>query len=304
MSGGAGAAERARAAAPGNLTTLALTEPWEGVLVEPEGGSDRAVLVLGGSGGEIAGERCRLLAAEGLAALSVRWFGGPGQPPGICEVGLETFTAAVDLLTGRGARRVSVLGESKGAEAALLLAVHDPRVAAVVALSPTSVVWANLGPGTDGRAYPFRSSWRHGGTPLAFTPYDTAYLPQPGGPGPAAFRALYEHSARTFAARAAAAAIPVERTAARVVLVAGGADAMWPSLTYAGELQRRLRAHGREATVVGAPRAGHHPLLPGEPALAGEPLYALGGDPASDAALGAAAWPHILSAVRGTEPIT
>ncbi|WP_406135670.1 acyl-CoA thioester hydrolase/BAAT C-terminal domain-containing protein [Streptomyces sp. NBC_01089] len=283
------------------ITTQSITEPWEGVLTEPAGSSGRAVLVLGGSGGEIADERCRLLAAEGLTALSVRWFGGPGQPPGICEIPLETFTAAVDLLCARGARRVGVLGESKGAEAALLLAVHDPRVAAVVAIAPTSVVWANLGAGADGRSYPFRSSWSHHGVPLPFTPYDAAHLPRQDGTGPVGFRALYEHSARTFAAQAAAAAIPVERTPARVVLVAGGADAMWPSLEYAYELQRRIRKSGGEVTVVSDPGAGHHPLLPGEPELAGEPVYAIGGGPGPDAALGAAAWPHILSALNGAK---
>ncbi|WP_307865283.1 acyl-CoA thioester hydrolase/BAAT C-terminal domain-containing protein [Streptomyces montanisoli] len=279
------------------MTVRHLSDPWEGVLAEPEEGADRAVLVLGGSGGEIAGERCSLLAAAGLTALSVRWFGGPGQPPGICEVALETFSAAVDLLLRRGARQVGVLGESKGAEAALLLAVHDARVAAVVAISPTSLVWANLGPGADGRSHPPRSSWLHRGAALPFTPYDAAYLPQPPGTGPARLRELYEHSARTYPGRAAEAAIAVERTTARLVLVAGGADAMWPSLPYARELEERVRRGGGTAVVVTDPGAGHHPLLPGEAPLGAAPLYALGGDPRSDAALGAAAWPHILSAL-------
>jgi S-formylglutathione hydrolase FrmB len=51
----------------------------------------------------------------------------------------------VDLLVDAGASRVVVVGVSKGAEGALHLAVVDDRVDGVVALSPSSVSWANLG---------------------------------------------------------------------------------------------------------------------------------------------------------------
>ncbi len=105
-----------------------------------------AVLVLSGSSGRIERERARLLARSGAAALTFRWFGGIGQPPGVCEVPLETFLPALDQLADLS-DRVVVLGVSKSAEAALLLAARDSRIAAVVGLSPTSMVWANVGPG-------------------------------------------------------------------------------------------------------------------------------------------------------------
>jgi len=35
-----------------------------------------------------------LFAAQGCTALALRWFGGVDQVPGICEIPLETFTAA------------------------------------------------------------------------------------------------------------------------------------------------------------------------------------------------------------------
>ncbi|MFB7217427.1 hypothetical protein [Streptomyces sp. NPDC056227] len=107
----------------------------EGFLAAPARGGDTGVLVLAGSSGRIEDERCRILAREGLTALSVRWFGGAGQPPGICEVPLETFVSATGLLRSRGARRIGVLGTSKGAEAALDLSVLHPGTDAVVALS-------------------------------------------------------------------------------------------------------------------------------------------------------------------------
>jgi hypothetical protein len=94
--------------------------------------------------------RAGLFAVRGATAIALRWFGGDGQVPGICEVPLETFGPATDRLVEAGCDRIAYVGTSKGAEAALLLACFDPRIDAFVAFSPTSVVWANLGPGRDG----------------------------------------------------------------------------------------------------------------------------------------------------------
>jgi hypothetical protein len=63
------------------------------------------VLVLGGSSGRVEAGRCALLSAHGMTAMSIRWFGGPGQPPGICEVPLETFVSALDQLAATGVSR-------------------------------------------------------------------------------------------------------------------------------------------------------------------------------------------------------
>ncbi|MEU0572253.1 hypothetical protein ABZ297_43575 [Nonomuraea sp. NPDC005983] len=152
--------------------------PWQGFLAEPRDGGRSGVLVLSGSSGRIERERCRVLAAQGVTALSIRWFGGPGQAPGICEIPLETFTAAIDLLRERGLRRISALGLSKGAEAVLLLATLDQRLDAVIAISPTSVAWANVGAGLDGVTRPQRSSWTWRGVPVPYVAYDEGGMPE------------------------------------------------------------------------------------------------------------------------------
>ncbi|TYB66745.1 acyl-CoA thioesterase [Nonomuraea sp. PA05] len=270
-----------------------LTEPWEGVLIDAGPGTRTGVLVLAGSSGRVDRERARLLAGQGVTALAIRWFGGPGQPPGICEVPLETFVSAVDLLEAAGVRRICLLGASKGAEAALLTAVRDPRVDAVVAMSPTSVVWGNVGPGRDGRERPYRSSWTWKGQPLPFVPYDDWAAAEPTG-GPVAIRGWYERSERTFAGLMADAAIPVEAARAELLLVAGGGDAMWPSLPFAERLAARRRAAGRQVRLISGGEAGHRLRLPGEGPAPASPRFRHGGDEAADARLGQAAWPHIL----------
>ncbi|MEU7071361.1 acyl-CoA thioester hydrolase/BAAT C-terminal domain-containing protein [Streptomyces narbonensis] len=283
------------------LTERELTDPWEGLLVAPAAGTDVGVLVLAGSSGRIERERARLLAAQGVAALAIRWFGGSGQSPGICEVPLETFTAAVDLLRASGAGpRIGILGASKGAEAALLTAVRDPRVDVVIALSPTSQVWCNVGPGHDGEGQPYRSSWTWREQSLPFVPMDDSWTAAPPSDGPLAIRGWYELSERTFARLAVSAEIPVETARAELLLVAGGDDAMWPSLPFAERLAERRRSAGAAVRLITRHDAGHRPRLPGEGRATPSPRFRYGGTPEADALLGAAAWPHILEALGCT----
>jgi uncharacterized protein len=225
--------------------------------------------------------------------VALRWFGGEGQPPGICEVPLETFGSAVDWLEAKGARRIGIVAVSKGAEGALLFACRDPRVRAVVAISPSSVAWANVGPGLDGRSFPYRSSWTWQDRPLPFVPYEESW--EPDTEEPIAYRSLYERSLLAFPEARATAAIPAEKCEADILLVAGGDDAVWPSVEFAEELARRRRQAGLPARVVAEPQAGHRPVLPGEPPPQPSTSLAHGGDVAADARLGRAAWPHILA---------
>ncbi|MER7727769.1 acyl-CoA thioester hydrolase/BAAT C-terminal domain-containing protein [Streptomyces sp. NPDC096323] len=278
-------------------------DAWTGFLAAPVHGSGVGVLVLSGSSGRVEEARCRLLAREGMTALSVRWFGGPGQPPGICEVPLETLVSAVEWLRTAGARRIGVLGTSKGAEAALHLAGLHEGVHAVVALSPTSVTWANVGPGRDGSLHPHRSSWTWRDKPLPFLPYDSTWTPAEPEGGPVSILRWYEQSLLAFADRVPAAAVPVGG-AGDLVLVAGGADLMWPSLRFAGELAARRRAAGLPVRLITRADAGHRPRLPGEGPAAPSGRFRYGGSPAADAALGADAWPHLLDALRGAGRVT
>ncbi|MER7134791.1 acyl-CoA thioester hydrolase/BAAT C-terminal domain-containing protein, partial [Streptosporangium saharense] len=64
-----------------------------------------------------------------------------------------------------------------------------------------------------------------------------------------------ERSRASFAEAAEGAAIPVERMAGDLLLVAGADDRMWPSLSYAEELAARRAAAGRPARVVSHPDA-------------------------------------------------
>ncbi len=178
-----------------------------------------------------------------------------------------------------------------GAEAALLTAVHDNRVKAVVAISPSHVVWGNIGPGWDGQVWPQRSSWTLGGTALLFVASDPYWRRQMRD-GMISYRSLFEQSLRRFAPEADAATIPVEQISADVLLVAGGDDALWPSEASARAIVARRAESSKATSLVVNPNAGHRVLLPGENKPRSS-LHAHGGSDEADAALGRAAWGEI-----------
>ena len=269
-----------------------LTGRCDGIAYRPASKAQVGVLVLAGSSGRIEDRRCRLLADKGALAVSIRWFGGPGQPPGICEIPLETFGEVIDAMIAEGVQRVGVLGLSKGAEAALLLSTVDPRVDAVVAVSPSAYVWANIGPCSDGRLRPQRSSWTWKGKPIPFVPYDDRWVEPT--TKPVAYRPLYEQSLAAFAQKVEQASIPIETAAAQLLLIAGEDDQLWPSADFARVLERRRRSAGRQVTSVIDVDAGHRPIFPGEdpPPGSSERLY--GGTAEADEDLGRHAWPEVL----------
>jgi hypothetical protein len=238
-------------------------------------------------------DRARLLAEHGAHAMAVRWFGGDGQAPGVCEIPLEVFTRALDRLSEEPVERLAVIGLSKGAEAATLLACVDDRVDLTVAMSPTSVVWANVGPGLDGRTTPYRSSWTWRGEPLPFVTYDESWQPEEDGE-PIAYRSLYEVSMSRDVDEAEAAAIPVEEIRGDLVLGAGEQDLLWPSNEFARAMAARRLDAERQVEVLFNETAGHSPLFPGQPPVAPSSHIKRGGTIEGDRELGAEIWTALV----------
>jgi dienelactone hydrolase len=270
------------------LVEATLSGELQGCLVKPETPNGWGVVVLAGSSGRTDVARARLFAAVGFVALALRWFGGEGQPPGICEIPLEIFFLATNRLLQEGVERIAYIGTSKGAEAALVVATLDPRIDLVMAISPTSVVWANSGVGRDGLAWPLRSSWTYRGEPLPFVRYDLSarIVMVDGLPS---FRSYTEQSLITFAGDIEAATIQIEDARADIILAAGSADALWPSDVFAHALAKRRKDVGRSVDLLIHPNAGHRVPLPEENRVSSTQI-AHGGDDLADAELGKWAW--------------
>jgi hypothetical protein len=188
--------------------------------------------------------------------------------------------------------RIAILGTSKGAEAALLVAARDPRVRAVVAYAPSSVAWSCI------CSTPAHASWSVGGAAVTSIPpgRDPGVVAASGEPQRPAVHYRYRLRDPVVAERAA---IPVERINGPIMLVAGGADELWPSAEMARQIrERRARAaHRAGDTTLVYPDAGHRigkSYLPaGSTRVAGGRLET-GGTPRANAAAQADAWPRVL----------
>lgn len=261
----------------------------EGVLVIPEKHCGTGVLTIGGSSGRVDDDRARLLATHGALAMSIRWFGGPGQPSGPRLVPLETFTDALDRLAP-DCDRLVISGMSFGAEAALLVASMDERVDGCIGFAPSPYAWSFIDPDESQVSH-----WTYGGQAVPAIPFDTRWEPDT---DPPAFVGMYRQSLRTAPSETvAAAAIPVERIR-ELLLVAGGDDQVWPSTDFAERIVARRREHGLDTAYVSLPNAGHRTLLPGEkPVTAGQSMRR-GGSEATNRELGRPAWPHVRATLR------
>ncbi len=105
-------------------------------------GKRPGILFLGGSEGGLSSGVTRMakdLQSRGYSVLHVSYFGAPGQPPILSLIPLETFDRALAWLKAQpdvDPARIAVVGGSKGAEAALIVAARHPELRAVVAGMP------------------------------------------------------------------------------------------------------------------------------------------------------------------------
>ena len=100
---------------------------------------------------------------------------------------------------------------------------------------------------------------------------------------------------RALHRRVEAARIPVERITARLALIAGGDDEVWPSTWFVDQIVSTRREHDLDTAVVSVDAAGHSPVFPGTRPAPPSPHLRRGGTPDADRELGERAWPVILA---------
>lgn len=210
----------------------------QGLVARFYGPPDRSprttVLLLAGSGGGFPEHAPpRDLALSGYRVLSLayarNWQGQPPEltRPRILDVPLEYLFTALDWLKTRPDVRpdaIALMGESRGAELALLVASHRPDVAGVVAFSPSGLRWGAVRGGgaawtLNGIALPWAQGTYHRSEPLR------EFTDVLDGPPPSV----------------AAATIEVERIRGPILLVSSTADQVWPSARMATDIERRLK---------------------------------------------------------------
>lgn len=208
-----------------------------------EGGKRPLIVGLGGSegGNAWASARWKLqrerFLDQGYALLALGYFGTANSPAKLDRISLQGVHAAIMRAAQDprvDGRCIALIGGSRGAELALLLASHYPEIKAVVAIMPGSAVFPAL---TDAMTTPGFSLHDQ---PLPFVPMTWGATPDLliGN-----LRGAFETIMRDEAAMARA-AIAVENINGPVYFVSAAQDEMWPSKEMGDAMMQRLETHG------------------------------------------------------------
>jgi dienelactone hydrolase len=207
----------------------------------------RGVILLGGSEGGFPGPEGAMLASRGFVVLALAYFGAEGLPASLQRIPIEYFGRAIDglqALPGVERGGITLVGTSRGSEAALMAGAAYSGVNGVAAISPSNVRWE----GTTARKLPGGPAWTFRGQALPYVPFhfDAGFAGRylwggvTGHPLP--LRAMFVESLGRAGTEGAQ--IAVEEIHGPVLLASGGDDRTWPSGWMSDQAIGRLRRLG------------------------------------------------------------
>ena len=204
------------------------------------GHSQPLVVGLGGSEGGNAWTSDRWKATrdqfinKGYAFLAIGYFGAKGTPEELDRISIEAVHQAIIDASKNpkvDGKRIALVGGSKGAELALLMASHYHDINCVIALVPGHCSFPALTFGAS------TSSW-------TFKGEEVPYVPMPWAAVPSAIkhdlRSAFEIMLEDKAA-VEKALIKVENINGAILLLSAKKDEMWPSTEMSNEIVLRLK---------------------------------------------------------------
>jgi dienelactone hydrolase len=270
-----------------------------------EGGPFPGVIILGGSEGGLNEWYARAFASNGFAALTLAYFRYPNLPDELIEIPLEYFDRAADWMknhTKVKTGHLGLLGGSKGAELALLVASKNKSFQAVVALTPAAHAWEGHTMKFFSPDYQPTSSWSIGGKPIPYISFKASpeeKEKEKNGILDSFVKFFRDGLAQADMETVEKAAIPVEMIQAPVLLVSGTDDRIWPAEEFCDAIKERLKKAGfpYEVKHISIKDGGHTCFLPDLITanhgllIDGDPG---GGSPKADAHGGYRSWAEII----------
>lgn len=218
------------------------------------------LLVGGGQWGNYWGSE---LAKRGFVGLSLPYTRVEGLPELPEEIPLEYFQKALIWLSEQpevNSNKIVVMGASRNAELALIIASHYPKkVSGAIAFSPSSVSWPNT-------VLPFNSdvlkaSWTYKGEDIPYIPMEKIA----GNKSKTINTLEYWKNGLNQNSYVENASIKVEKINGPILLLSGKDDEVWPSAQMANMIEERLKEFNFNNNVqnIQYSNAGH--LISGNP---------------------------------------
>ena len=237
-----------------------------GHLAEPDAGSDRAVIVImGGEQSLLPGIKfAERFADYGIMGLAVSLFGADGIPDAPNQIPLDMFLPAVSYLRSKKhIEHISVYGQSMGSIFAVLVAQYIGGMENLILVSPTHVPFE--GTLRDKKTMTGHSvaTWHGEDIPFIRADFSSVkagkYRRHPAVTHKVTGMWVAYYNAYQDKASVEKAKLAVERTGARVLMIAGQEDEAWPAEISVGEIERQLKGSGyqKDVKVVLFPHGSH-----------------------------------------------
>ena len=237
-----------------------------GHLAEPEGGSDKAILVImGGEQSILPGIKfAERFADYGITGLAVSLFGAEGLPDSPNQCPLEMFIPAVEYLRQqKHIEHISVYGQSMGSIFAVLVAQYIGGMENLIMVSPTHVPFEGTLADKKTMTGCSVATWQGQDIPFVKADFSTVKAGKYGkhpavshkvtGMWTAYYNAYQDKEAEHKAW------LQVEKTNARILLIAGDEDEAWPAEYSVKALKKYLddKNYEKEVKVVIYPHGSH-----------------------------------------------
>lgn len=239
---------------------------FAGHLAEPDGGSDRAVIIImGGEQSLLPGIKfAERFADHGITGLAVSLFGADGLPENVDRIPLEMFIKAADHLRSvKKISHISIYGQSMGSIFAVLAAQYVTNVDGLIIISPTHVPFEGVS--KDKKTMSGHSIVTYNGEEFPFVKADfgkvrvSKYMTHAEAKCRVTgmWKAYYD--AYQDKEREQKAWLPIEKTGARILMIAGDEDEMWPAEYSVNVLKKYLEEKGykNEVKVLIYPHGSH-----------------------------------------------
>jgi len=263
--------------------------------------NQKVVICLSGSGGNIPHERSAILASHGIASLSLGYFGHEELPTYLSKVPLEYFEKVLSFLENHphiNGKDITVIGSSRGAELALLLASRYTQITSVIAYTPSHAVWSGVG----NRKEQNSSAWSYQNKELPFIKcklslmkwFEYYFSKKPFELTSSFLDSLEGHIDEK-------AIIPVEKIQGDILLISGNDDQMWCATLMANKIMSRLKKYDfpYKYTHLSYKEAGHFITIPYFPSMdkeiqLGKKIYTFGGNTLGDLRASEDSWQKVL----------